>query len=216
MPPEERSGVRDILLCRHGETVWNRDRRVMGTLDIPLSAEGREQCERTAGVLQHLGIGRVVSSPLARAVESARIIAAVLGLEVSLDDDLQEVGFGRWQGMSYADVSRDPGFASYLADPVGCAPPGGETILDVQRRGLAALGRAAPGERTLFVSHGDIIRACMCHYLGIPVAEFRRMRIDNCGVSAVMFEGSHAEVKFVNLLADPEGAWDRVHWTRPR
>jgi probable phosphoglycerate mutase len=215
MPPEESSRVRDILICRHGETVWNRDRRVMGTLDIPLSEDGRRQCERLAGVLGGFGVDRIVSSPLARANESARILASALGLDVSFDEDLAEVRFGRWQGMGYDEVRLDPDFGRFMADPVGETTPGGETILDVQRRGLAAFTRAAAGARTLFVSHGDIIRASLCHYLSIPVAEFRRIRIDNCGVSAVVLDGARVEVKFVNMLADPERAWDPVHWTRP-
>jgi probable phosphoglycerate mutase len=215
MPPEdEAGGVRDILICRHGETAWNRQRRVMGTLDIPLSNDGRRQCERLAVVLAGFGVTHVVSSPLARAAESARILGTALGLEISFDPDLEEVRFGRWQGMSYEEIRADPAYHRFVADPVREATPGGETVLDVQRRGLAALGRAPMDARTLFVSHGDIIRASLCHYLAIPIAEFRRMRIDNCSVSALSEANGHVEVKFVNTLPDPERAWDPVHWTR--
>jgi probable phosphoglycerate mutase len=188
----------------------------MGTLDVPLNEAGREQCERTAAALSGLGVERIVSSPLARATETARIFSSVLRLDVSFDDDLQEVRFGRWQGSSYDDVRHDPEFQRFMADPVTNATPGGETIVDVQRRGLAAFARAAAGERTLFISHGDIIRATLCQYLAIPIAEFRRMRIDNCSLSAVAFDDARVEVKFVNLLADPERAWDPIHWTRPK
>jgi len=214
MPPETDASARDILICRHGETAWNRERRVMGSLDIPLSDEGRRQCASTAKLLSELGVVRIVSSPLLRAAESARIIAGELGLPVAFDVDLEEVRFGRWQGESYDDVVNDPDFGPYIADPVANATPGGETVVDVQRRGLAALARARPGERTLFVSHGDIIRAVLCHYLGIPVAGFRRLRIDNCGLSGVLERGGRIEVRFVNVLAGLERAWDALHWTR--
>ena len=79
---------------------------------------------------------------------------------------------------------------------------GGETIVQVQGRGLAAVGRAEPGERVVFVSHGDIIRAILSHYLAVPLDEFRRIRVDNCGLSAIASRRGRAEVKFVNLLAE--------------
>jgi probable phosphoglycerate mutase len=208
MPPEGEPLARNILICRHGETAWNRERRLMGSLDIPLSEEGRRQCVRLAKVLATFGITRIVTSPLARAAESAYIFADALRLETAFDRDLEEVRFGRWQGQSYDEVLTDPDFQRYLANPVTQPTPGGETVLDVQRRGLAALARAPAGEQTLFVSHGDIIRATLCHYLGMPVAQFRRIRIDNCGVNAISDVNGSVEVKFVNMLPDPERAWN--------
>jgi len=218
MPPDETaapdSSIRTLILMRHGETVWNRDRRVMGDADVPLSPDGRRQCDRAASVLAGFGIDRVVTSPLARAIESARIIADAIGARVESDADLQEVRFGRWQGQTYDEIVDDPEYHAFAADPVGTPTPGGETILDVQRRGLVGLERMAPGECVLFVSHGDIIRSTICHYLAVPVAEFRRIRIDNCGLTAVCERDGSFEVKFVNMLADPERSWEALHWAR--
>jgi broad specificity phosphatase PhoE len=216
MPPD---GVaKTLLVIRHGETSWNRERRIMGAADVPLSVAGREQCSAVAGMFRHFAeagfsVDSIVTSPLARARESAGIIGASLGIEIREDEDLQEVRFGRWQGMTYEEVMRDPDYAAYARDPCASATPGGETILDVQARGLAALERGGLGRRTLFVSHGDIIRSTICHYLAIPAAEYRRVRIDNCGLSAVDQVGASSEVKFVNLLADPERVWDPLHWS---
>lgn len=213
MPPEHPT-VRDILICRHGETAWNRERRIMGALDVPLNEAGRRQCEHLARVLRSFGVVRIVSSPLARAAETARMLAAGLDAEVCFDSDLEEVRFGRWQGLTYEEIGRDPAYAEFALDPVRNPTPGGETIVDVQRRGLAALGRARPEERTLFVSHGDIIRATLCHFLSVPLEQFRRLRIDNCGLSALKAEGERVEVKFLNMLADPERVWAPLHWER--
>jgi len=205
---------RTIILMHHGETAWNRERRVMGDSDVPLNSDGRGQCHRVAGLLERLGVDAVVSSPLARAAESAEIIADALGLAVDRDPDLSEVRFGRWQGKTYAEIVHDPDYAGYVADPVAMPTPGGETIADVQRRGLAALARPRRGSRILYVSHGDVIRSLVCHLLGMPLAEFRRIRIDNCGLTAASEEARAIQVKFVNVLADPERAWNPVHWTR--
>ena len=213
MPPDA-DGVRDILIVRHGETVWNRERRVMGSLDIQLSEAGRYQCEELAAVLARFEVGRILSSPLARASESAEILARELGVEIEYDPGLEEVHFGRWEGMTYDEIRADPDYHGFIADPVGHPTPGGETIVDVQRRGLAALARARQDTRVLVVSHGDIIRAALCHYMAIPLPEFRRIRVDNCGLSALTDTAGRIEVKFVNMLPDPARAWDPLHWTR--
>jgi broad specificity phosphatase PhoE len=214
MPPEKGGVTRDILLCRHGETAWNRERRIMGSLDVPLSDAGRAQCASLARLLPAFGVTRIVASPLARAAETADIVARALGLPVFVDADLEEVRFGRWQGMTYDEIASDPLFAGYVENPVECATPGGETALDVQRRGLAAVERAASGERTLLVSHGDLIRTVLCHFLAIPVGQYRRLRVDNASLSAFADHAGRIEIKFVNLLAEPDRAWHRVHWER--
>jgi broad specificity phosphatase PhoE len=210
MSPEKEAP--SLLVMRHGETAWNRERRVMGTADVPLTERGREQCERAARVLAGFGIQRIVSSPLVRATESAEIIGRALGIEITHDADLEEVRFGRWQGKTYDEIATDPDYRAFASDPVTHRTPGGETIVDVQRRGLAGLERALPGERVLFVSHGDIIRSTLCHFLAIPIVEFRRVRIDNCGISAVTLRRRRPEVKFVNMLADPDRVWESLHW----
>jgi len=214
MPPEGESSPRDILICRHAETAWNRERRIMGALDVPLSDAGRAQSRDLARLLSAFDITRIVTSPLVRAVETAEILAAGLEVDVSIDPDLEEVRFGRWEGLTYEEIRSDPQYAGYVANPVEHPTPGGETIGDVQRRGVAAIDRAVAGERTLFVSHGDLIRATLCRYLSIPLAQYRRLRIDNASVSAFADDRGRIEVKFVNLLAAPERAWERLHWER--
>ena len=116
--------------------------------------------------------------------------------------------------MTYDEIRGDPLFAGYVRDPAAHATPGGETALDVQKRGVAAIERARPGERTLFVSHGDLIRTALCHFLGVPVAHYRRLRVDNASLSAFTDHGGRSEIKFINLLAEPDRAWERVHWER--
>lgn len=211
MPPKPEP-PRTILLMRHGETAWNRERRVMGNADVELNAAGRQQCARVAAVLAGFSIDRIISSPLRRALESAQILADKLEVSIEADSDLEEVHFGRWQGQTYEEIVADPQYHAFLEDPSSNGTPGGETIVDVQRRGLAAFARAGAGERTLYVSHGDIIRTAICHFMAIPVNEFRRIRVDNCGLSAFASVGGRYETKFINTLADPERAWDPLHW----
>jgi len=188
---------------RHGETAWNNQRRVMGRLEIPLNRQGTAQSRRVAKLLPELEVRAIYSSPLKRALDTAFIIAGSQSLTVETDANLTEVAFGRWEGLQFEELVKDPAYHHFLRDPLGAAVPGGETLPAVQKRGLRALRRAMreyPDDRLLFVSHGDVIRAILCHYLNLPLVEFRRLRIDNGSLSAVEVDGSWAEVKFVNYL----------------
>lgn len=205
-------GNATVVLMRHGETAWNRDRRIMGDLDVPLTDEGRAQCRAAAALLEGLRIDRVVASPLARAVESAGIVASRLGRPVTEDARLVEVRFGEWQGLTYDEVASDPRYHAFAADPVSVATPGGETVAAVQQRALEALAGITPGETVLFVTHGDLIRTLLCHFLETPLATYRRLRTDNCGLSAVGVGQGLPEVKFLNVLADPARAREALHW----
>lgn len=201
------------LLMRHGETAWNRERRIMGDLDIPLTDEGRAQCLAAAGMLTGFGIDRIVTSPLARAAETAAIVASRLGVVVSEDPRLVEVRFGEWQGRTYADVAGDPRYVAFASDPVQSPTPGGDTAWSVQQRGVESVSSVRTGECVLFVTHGDIIRTILCHFLATPLAAYRRIRTDNGGVSAIALHQATPEVKFLNMLADPLRARSHTHWS---
>jgi len=205
-------GSATLVLMRHGETAWNRQARLMGDLDIPLTPEGRAQCDDAARMLEAFAIDRIVASPLVRAAESARIVAAHLGIAVTSDARLIEVRFGEWQGKTYEEVASDPRYHAYAADPVTHPTPGGETVASVQRRGLEGLKSLRAGECVLFVTHGDIIRTLLCHFLATPLSEYRRIRTDNCGLSAIAVGRGAPEVKFVNVLADQRRARSLTHW----
>ena len=194
-----------IFLMRHGETAWNQEKRVMGRLEIPLSRKGISQGKRIARLLPDLEIRAIYTSPLRRALETARILAKECHKSLKINPNLTEVAFGRWQGYRFDDLIKDKAYHRFLKTPLKAAVPGGETIVDVQRRGLRAIRRAIreyPKGRLLFVSHGDVIRAILCHYLKLPLQEFRRLRIDNGTLSALEVDGPWAEIKYMNYVPD--------------
>jgi broad specificity phosphatase PhoE len=199
------------LLMRHGETRWNREGRVMGRNPVELSESGRVQVTSAAGLAKALKPDLIVTSPLVRARQSAQIIANELGgLEIIEEPAIAEVQYGRWEGMSFHELVEDPHYAEYRKSPIEHPTPGGETIPQVQARGVNAICRALethPGRRLLFVSHGDIIRTVLCHFLGLDLTYFHRLRVDNATFSAIQVAGTFAEVKFINLLPDPARAF---------
>jgi len=177
----------------------------MGRLEIPLNRKGISQANRIARLLPNLEIHAVYSSPLKRALDTAQILLEQNKIPMKIDPELTEVDFGRWEGYLFDDLVEDETYRRFLRSPQKSAVPGGETIGDVQKRGLKAIQRAAreiPEGRLLFVSHGDVIRAILCHYLRLPLEEFRRFSVDNGSLSVLEVDGSWAEIKFINYVPD--------------
>ena len=200
-----------VLFMRHGETAWNREGRVMGRQPVDLDQAGREQVERAVPLARVLAPDVIFSSPLARARQSAQIIADGTGAaEILTDPRLEEVRYGLWENQTYHQLIQDPHYVSYRRAPLDSRTPGGETIAEVQARGVAAVEGAIAayrGRRLLFVSHGDIIRTVLCHYLKLELQHFHRLRVDNASFFGLEVNGEFAEVKFMNLLPDPERAF---------
>lgn len=171
-----------IVLARHGETDWNRERRVQGHADAPLNETGRAQARRLARDLAGERFDAVYSSDLVRASETARIVAESRGRDVGLVPGLRERRFGTWEGLTDSEIrERFPD-----------ARPGhwgdGETADEMAARVLAALrslAEAHPGGHLLVVAHGGPLRAVLLH-----CGADREGPIGNCDVVRVTVEGS--------------------------
>jgi broad specificity phosphatase PhoE len=200
-----------VMLMRHGETDWNREGRVMGQNPVELNARGRVQVEAAARFAQSIKPDLIISSPLVRARQSAELMAAGLGgIPIVEEPSIAEVMYGRWEGMVYHDLIHDPYYVEYRKSPLDHPTPGGETIAQVQARGVEAVTRALSdrsGARIMFVSHGDIIRTVLCYFMGLELGHFHRLRVDNASISTIQISGKFAELKFLNLLADPAQAF---------
>jgi broad specificity phosphatase PhoE len=194
-----------IFLLRHGETAWNKEGRVMGRLEIPLNRKGVDQAKRIARLLPNLDVHAIYSSPLKRALDTALIQVEQNKMPMKIEPNITELAFGRWEGYRFDDLIKDDAYLRFLKSPLKSAVPGGETLLGVQKRGLKAMQRATrevPKGRILLVSHADVIRAILCHYLRLPLHEFRRLRVDNGSLSVIEVDGAWAEIKVMNYIPD--------------
>jgi len=195
-----------VLLMRHGETPWNREGRVMGRQPIELDEAGRRQVEESVPLARLLKPALIVSSPLPRARQSAEIIAnGIGGIKVVEEPLIEEVRYGKWEGMTYHQLIKDESFLEFRRAPIENMTPGGETIVQVQARGVEGVMqalRANDGQRLLFVSHGDIIRTVVCHFMKLELRYYHRLRVDNASFFAIDVIGDFAELKFSNLLPD--------------
>jgi probable phosphoglycerate mutase len=173
------------VLWRHGETLWNAERRFQGQTDIELDETGRAQAERAARLLASLRPDLIVSSDLSRATSTAAPLARLTGLTVTTDKDLRERHGGCWEGLTDTEIrTRYPdAHANWL-------PPDGESAVSVADRVAAALHRTAEaladGGLAVVVSHGAAIRFGMSRLLGLPDDLFGVLGpLSNCAWSMV-------------------------------
>ena len=180
-----------IYVIRHGETLWNRERRFQGQADAPLSELGRRQAQVTAAYLAQSKLSAIYASDLSRARDTAETIARATGVSpVVLDAALREARFGVWEGKTveevYAAYPREA--ALWRADSVNYRPEGGERLEEVYERSLGLFRRlivACPGGEVAIVTHGGPIKSLVCYALGAPLSAFRHIQLDNCSITTL-------------------------------
>lgn len=182
-----------VYLARHGETEWNRVGRWQGGTDIPLSEVGRAQARELADRLRDRRIARVHASQLSRAVETARIVAAHLGLGApATDARLRERGYGAFEGLTREECAiQFPGvWEQYLVDR-RLVPPGAEPLAEVVDRitaGMREIAAAAFAEADvgpiLVISHGGVIRTFIHATVGVMPPP-----LENGALFRIRFEG---------------------------
>jgi probable phosphoglycerate mutase len=176
-----------IVLVRHGETDWNRERRFQGHSDPPLNALGRAQAEALAADLAAQPVAVAYTSPLRRATETAEIVVRRLGVELRTSEPLMEVDVGSWSGLTREEVeARYPdGYRRWLDHGHGWDD--GETYEALGERvvsWLLEIGSRHAGETVLAVTHGGPIRSALAAAGGIGFGEARRSLpvVENCAV----------------------------------
>ncbi|MEW2255220.1 bifunctional RNase H/acid phosphatase [Streptomyces sp. NPDC047869] len=196
-----------FVLLRHGETPLTPQKRFSGSggTDPSLSDAGREQAQRAAAALARRGtIQAVVASPLARTQETARIVAARLGLDVTVDEGLRETHFGAWEGLTFGEVrERHPDdLNAWLADPEAHPTGGGESFAETATRVAATrdkLVAAHAGRTVLLVTHVTPIKTLVRLALGAPPKSLFRMELSAASLSAVAYYADgNASVRLFN------------------
>lgn len=194
------NGYTRFVLLRHGEAEGNRELRYLGATDAPLTTLGREQASQLAQAAVPLKPSAIYSSPLARAHDTARALAAATGLEVTDEPALREMDFGAWEGLTQAEVrAHDPRELAAWEAGADIAPPAGESLEAVRLRVTACADRLAAqhsGDVVALVSHGGPIKALVCAALGLPVAGARRMWLDPASMCIVEWQAAGQSAGF--------------------
>lgn len=195
---EAPSAAANAWLVRHGETEWARDGRHTGRTDVPLTAAGRRQARDVGAKLHDCRFALVLSSPLSRALDTARL--AGFGDVVQSDPDLMEWDYGSYEGLTTAQIrERQPDW-SLWRDGV----PGGETLDQVDARcdRLIARVRPASGDVLLF-GHGHLLRVLAARWLELPPLDGRHFALSTGTVSVLGWERETPVIERWNEACGP-------------
>jgi phosphoserine phosphatase len=171
-----------IYIVRHGETQWNKGEVFRGRKDIPLNETGRQQAERVGLYFSHAHVTRMLSSPLERATQTAEVISYRTGVAIERTDDLTDMNFGIWEGLTLPVVEKDfpADFALWKTSPEKLRIKGGETLAMVRARVSTGLMNIASGheDAVVIVTHRVICKILVLHALGIGNEHFWDMKFD--------------------------------------
>ena len=177
-----------IMLIRHA-VHSDYGIRLSGRTEVPLSAEGLRQAERLGERLADRGIASVQTSPRRRAAETATAIARHARVAVEPRDALDEIDFAGWTDRSFAALEADPGWRAWNTVRGAARAPGGESQKEATIRAVVHLEEQAAlsgGETLAMVTHCDVIRGVVCHYLGVPFDNLLRFDIDAASVTTLV------------------------------
>ncbi len=186
----------EIILIRHGETVWNLERKFQGQLNSPLTERGIAQAQALAVRLQHDRLSHIYSSNLGRCYQTAQYVATIRGQPIIVDERFCERNYGPFQGLTRQEV-QDNYPQLYENDKSGNPDyviPNGESKREVLQRALTALEELSQrhvGERFLVVTHGAVLSILFRHFLGIPLHTPRLFKITNVGFNLVSINEGH-------------------------
>lgn len=183
--PKDR--MTQLYLIRHALTDWVNNGQLAGwTPGIHLNEEGRKQAASLVQRLEPIPLAAIYSSPLERAIETAQAIAGPRDLPVQIRDGIGEVRYGDWTARSLEELKKLEEWLSVQVYPSGTRFPGGETLREVQARAVAeidAICRRHPKDAIAVVSHADIIKAIVAHYLGLHLDLFQRIVISPASIT---------------------------------
>jgi len=191
-----------MYVVRHGETLWNKEEVFRGRKDIPLNETGRIQAEKVGAYFAAIPLARIVSSPLQRAVQTAQAIGKAAGLSVDTMEELTDINFGIWEGLSLRDVEkRYPAeFDLWKRSPHKLHTSGGETLAMVRERVSQSLARLAyPGDEAIaLVTHRVICKMIVLCCLNVGDDHFWDLKYDPASVTLLEGEPGRFTLVFSN------------------
>lgn len=189
--------IKHVYLVRHGETIYNQEGRIQGGgLDSALTKNGEEQTYKLAEALKssNFQVNHIFSSPLGRAVQTAKILNKFLNLEIYQDPILKEIDCGEYEGKLISTVDTEK-LRRLRIDPLE-KYPGGECVEEVRKRAEQFLKKLKEleGESVLIVSHGNFIRAFTAAATGLHTTVAMRIYLENTGFSYLFWSGEYYRI----------------------
>jgi probable phosphoglycerate mutase len=194
-----------IILVRHGENDWVNKGRLAGWIPgIHLNENGHKQAQAAAERLAHLPVTAVYSSPVTRCMETAVYISQTHQLEITELENVGEVRYGKWEGKKIKKLAKKKRWMIVQFFPSRMRFPKGEALRDVQSRGIQALedlSQQHPDDLIVVVSHADLIKLVIAHYLGVHIDLFQRIVISPASATVLSLH-SYGGVRILRLNDD--------------
>lgn len=191
--------VTNFLFIRHGRHDY-LGRAIAGRkAGVHLNDAGRNEAEHLAEKLSLLPVDAIYSGPLDRVRETAEPIARHFNLPLQIAEEFTEIGVGEWEDRAFSELSQLPLWKTVNAFRSSTQFPGGELMLEVQVRALRKLNEIRGRHRfAVIVTHGDVVRAIMAHFLGMHLDLFLRIEIDPASLSLLEYGEDFAIVRTLN------------------
>lgn len=181
-----------ILLIRHGNNDVMKTGLAGRTPGVHLNESGRQQAYMLAGSLADAPIKAIFSSPMERALETARPLAELKGLEVQEKASLIEMDYGDWQGKTFKQLNRLKLWKQLMVEPEKVRFPAGETICEAQERARVELEAIAAGlgehDLAAVFTHGDIVRLLVAYYLEMPLRAYHRLSAQTASITILTLD----------------------------
>lgn len=183
----------EIVLIRHGETLWNKLGKFQGSVDIELSEEGREQALALKNTLKN-DFQAIYASPLIRATETATILCEGTGLSVIPCEGMKEINFGAWEGLTLEEIKNNypKEYAAWRTDEKEGPFVGGDlSVRNASLRAADTIRRIATdhmGEKVLIIAHGGIIKAGLIGLFEWKMTMYHHFYIGNTAISKINFK----------------------------
>lgn len=193
-----------LILARHGETLWNRDRKIQGITNIGLSDLGMEQAKKLALSLQNEKLDAIITSPLERAYETARVIGTYHNLRIAVEKDLRELDVGGLEGLTFPELMvRYPEFlGQWMLDHASVVMPQGESLMEVQERVWPVIQRICENAKNaLIVSHDFVIVTILCKIKNLSLSHTTKMQVSVASKTHIDFKNGTGNIVLFNDTA---------------
>lgn len=200
-----------LILTRHGETLWNREEIFRGRADVSLNEVGIRQAELLADYLKEVKVEAVLSSPLKRARHTAEIVARPHNLNIEINDGLIDFDYGEWAAITRKEVeAKWPGlYEQWMSAPHLVTMPGGECLSDMRKRALTVIHDIVSRRsgNVVLVSHRAVNRVIICALLGLDDSHFWNIEMGNAAITTFDYQNGrfilacHNDTSFLKPLS---------------
>ncbi|MEN9711324.1 MAG: hypothetical protein RL441_1316 [Actinomycetota bacterium] len=199
--------MKTVLLLRHARSTANAAGVLAGRMPgVQLDEVGISQAKQLADCLRDLSIEFIVHSDLERTKQTVSPLASASGITLREDQRLTECDYGDWSGKELKELSSEPLWKSIQSTPSSVTFPGGEAMIDMQSRAVAALDFWMEEATSLFAicSHGDVLKSLVAHAIGLPLDKFQGLHVSPASITVLQWDGSRWTLQALNAPASKE------------